>query len=109
MKPTSVTVKILEQIRDAAQQTNMAIDATNTRIDATNERLEEVCKVMLQGFDALTHRVVESEIRMATVMTGIAGTLHDTKELLEDRLGLKGRVERCEQDIVVLKERAGVK
>ena len=116
MKPTSVTVKILEQIRDAALQTNARIDETNARLDQTNARLdqtntrlEETREVMFEGFDTLTKRIVENDIRAATMMTGIAGTLHDMRTLLEDRLELRGRVERCEQDIVALKDRTGLK
>lgn len=109
MKPTDLTVKILEEIRDAARETNARLDQTNARLDETSE-------VMLHGFETLSNRVeavnnriTEVEIRSATMMTGIAGTLHDMKTLLEDRLGLRDRVERCEKDIVVLKGHAGIK
>ena len=94
MKPTNVTVKILRQIRDS--------------VEKTNARLDETSNVMQQKFDLLTDRVVEGEIRKATAITALAGTLDAVKNLLVDRLDLRDRVERCERDIVVLKVRAGI-
>ena len=109
MEPTNVTVRILEQIRDSIGETNSRIDQTNSRIDQTNAKLDQKFDVLTERVDALTSRVVDGEIRMATAITSVAGTLGQMKALLEDRLDLKGRVERCEHDIVVLKEKTGVK
>ncbi|MBI4863765.1 MAG: hypothetical protein HY815_26415 [Candidatus Riflebacteria bacterium] len=116
MEPTSVTVKILEQIRDSIEktnarldQTNARLDQTNARLDQTNARLEETREVMEQKFDVLTNRVVEGEIRTATAITALAGTLDEVKTLLKERLDLRDRVERCEHDIVILKERTGIR
>ena len=123
MKPTNLTVKLLEEIRDAARETNARIDQTNALIDQTNARIDqtnarigqtnahlgETYEGLSHRIEALTDRVVEGEIRTATMMTGIAGTLQDMKTLLEDRLELRGRVERCEQNIEALKGHTGLK
>ena len=130
MEPTNMTVRILEQIRDSIGETNSRIDQTNSRIEQTNSRIDQTnakldqkfdvltervgvltdrVDVLTEHVDALTSRVVDGEIRMATAITGVAGTLGQMKTLLEDRLDLRGRVERCEQDIVLLKEQTGVK
>ena len=109
MEPKSVTVRILEQIRDSIDQTNSRVDQTNARLEQTNGRLDETREALEHKFDVLTDRVVEGEIRTATAITALAGTLDEVKTLLRERLDLKDRVERCERDIVVIKERTGIR
>jgi hypothetical protein len=60
---TDLTVQILTDIRDAARETNARLDQTNARLDQTNARLEETRNDLGDRIDALTRRVVESEIR----------------------------------------------
>ena len=57
--------------------------------------------------DRLEARLVESEIRTATAINGLAGTLHDVRDMLVDRLDLRDRVSRCERDIGEIKTRLG--
>jgi predicted nucleic acid-binding Zn-ribbon protein len=100
MDPTDVTVAILREIRDEIRETNERLDRTRNelgaRIDQTNERL-----------DQNNQRITESEMRTATAIAGLAGTLGDVKELLSSRLELKDRVERCELEIAEIKQRLG--
>ena len=113
--PDSITVKILEQIRDSIGGTNTRIDQTNARLDQTINRLdqtivrlEDTRDLMEQKFDALTSRVVEGGSRTATAITALTGTLEGVTNLIRDRLDLRDRVERCESDIVLLKARTGI-
>ena len=101
MEPTDITIEILKQIRDEIRQTNSRVDTTNSRLDETNSRLDE-------KFDKLNSRLAESEIRTATAINALAGTLGDIKQLLSDRLELNDRVGQCEQDIARLNERVGI-
>ncbi len=106
MEPVDITVKILVEIRDEIRKTNERIDETNTRLDAridqTNTRLDEVK-------ESLSRAIVESEIRTATAITGLGGTLQEIKDMLSDRLEVRDRVDRCEQDIAVIKGRLAIK
>lgn len=115
MEPKDLTIKVLEEIRDSVQeisarvdQTNARLDQTNARLDQTNARLEDTRTEMHAGFKHLTERIVETQIRTATAISALGGTMEEVKTLLRDRLDLRDRVERCELDIVRLKERTGV-
>ncbi|MBI4868877.1 MAG: hypothetical protein HY816_18210 [Candidatus Wallbacteria bacterium] len=115
MKPTDLTVKILTEIRDAVRETNSRIDQTNSRIDQTNSRIDQTnsqlegTRVGLsQRIDAIGDRITESEIRTATAIMKLSGTLEDVKSLLRERLDLSDRVDRCESDIQTIKVRIGI-
>jgi hypothetical protein len=55
--------------------------------------------------DHLTQRVVESELRTATAITDLAGTMRDMTAVLRSSADLRPRVEKCEQDIEKIKLR----
>jgi hypothetical protein len=46
--------------------------------------------------DHLTQRVVESELRTATAITDLAGTMRDMTAVLRSSADLRPRVEKCE-------------
>ncbi len=94
MEPTDLTIEILKDIRTEIRANGARIDQTNERLDHTNERL-----------DALHRRVVESEIRVATVMTDLAGTVHEVRDMLRGSNDLRPRVETCERESLDLKRR----
>ena len=87
MEPTDVTVKILVEIRDELRQTRSDLSA---RIDATNRRLDETSAHLEGQIDTLrsdvTSAIVHSEIRNATAITALSGTMNDIKSLLAERL-----------------------
>ena len=70
MGSDEVTLKVLIEIRDELRSQSGRIDQTNARLDQTNARLE------LMRED-LGSRIVESELRTATAINGLAGTLRD--------------------------------
>ncbi len=67
-------------------------------VDATNDRLDTLR-------EELSRRIVESEVRTATALTDLAGTVREMTAHLKGQHDLKPRVERCEQDIAELKAR----
>jgi hypothetical protein len=108
MEPTDVTIEILKSIRDEVssvrgevsavrRQVGACIDATNQRLDQTNERLE-----------GLGRRVVESEMRTVTAISDLHGTVRDLVDVLRAQHDLRPRVDRCERDIVHIKDRLGM-
>ena len=98
MGSDDLTIEILKSIRDEGRKTNERIEQTNLRIEQTNLQLVQL------GED-LSNRIVESELRTATAVTDLAGTVRDLVTLLRTHNDLRPRVERCEQDIAVLKQR----
>jgi len=55
------------------------------------------------GFEALGHRIVESETRTATALTDLAGTVREMTSVLKAQADLRPRVEKCEQEIADIK------
>ena len=104
------------------EQTNARLDQTNIRLEAVRSELkgeisalrseikEEIGALrseLKEEIDGLRHRVVESEVRLATATTQLS---HDVQELTglvrewrhehrEDKAQLKARVERIEQHL----------
>ncbi len=91
-----ITVKVLIEIRDGIRETNRRVDETNRRVDGLQEVLRE-------SVNDLGQRITHSEIRVATAVTELAGSVNDVKTMLRDQLDLRDRVARCERDIEELK------
>jgi hypothetical protein len=83
---TEVTIQILKSIRDEVKQTNARLDTLR------NE---------------LSQRIVESELRTATAITELAGTVREMTSVLRQQSDLRPRVEKCEEQIRELKSRVG--
>jgi hypothetical protein len=98
MDSRDITVEILKDIREE-------IRGTNRRIDHMEERLDTRIDQVGQRLDRLENRVTEGEIRTATAITDMHGTLIEVRDLMRDRFDLRDRVERCERDIADLKQR----
>lgn len=103
METDDLTIHVLREIRDEIRGTNSRVDSLTAGVDHLETHLSERIDQTNVRIDRLTERVVESEIRTATAITGLAGTLDDVRDLLKDRLDLRDRVERCERDIDELK------
>ena len=101
MEPTDITIEILTGIREQGRLTHEAITQTNARLDEVRGDLGEV----KEGLSTVARRVVESEIRTATAITDMHGTLRDVRDLLREQLDLRPRVERCEKEIGDLRRR----
>lgn len=86
-----LSTKILREIRDA-------IHETNARLDQTNARME-------QGFDSLSRRLVDSELRTATALVELAGSVREVTDVLRSQHDLRPRIDKCEAEIGELKKR----
>ncbi len=95
--PTDLSIEILKSIHDEIRATNGRLDQTNGRLDQTNERLEHLR-------EELSQRIVHSEIRTATALTELAGSVREMTGVLKSSIELRPRVERCEQNIAELRE-----
>lgn len=107
MGSDDLTLKVLIEIRDELRSHGGRIDQTNARLDQTNAKIDQTNARLDLVRDELGARIVESELRTATAITDLAGSVREVKVLLRDRLDLRDRVERCEQDIADLKKRVG--
>ena len=94
-EPVNLSVRILREIRDEIRRTNERIDATSASLSSRIDAMHE----------GLSHRIVESEVRTATAITELAGTVRDMTAVLRVQHDLRPRVERCEKDIAELKSR----
>jgi hypothetical protein len=87
MNPTDVTIEILKSIRDEVRETRTE----------TNARL-----------DNLSRRVVESEMRTATAIVDLHGTVRDMVDVLRAQHDLRPRLDHAERDITEIKHRLGM-
>jgi chromosome segregation ATPase len=98
MDSDDLAIRVLVEIRDelhkGLREVRGEIQQTNERLDRVESRLDQ------QG-----QRIVESEIRTATAITELHGTMRDIHALLKGQLDLRDRVERCEREIDELKKR----
>lgn len=102
-KPADLSVVVLKSIRDEVKKTNERLDSLGTEVKKTNERLDTLREETSARFDELGRRIVESEIRTATALTDLAGTVREMTSVLRAQADLRPRVEKCEQDIAELK------
>jgi archaellum component FlaC len=93
MEPTDLSIEILKGIREEGRRTNERLDETNSRLDALR--------------DELSRRIVESEIRTATALTELAGTVREMTSFLKQTNDLRPRLEQCEDDIKSIKRKLG--
>jgi len=98
MDPEHRTLEVLKQIRDDGKRNGERIDETNARLNETNVRLESLR-------DDLGQRIVESELRTATAITELSGSVRELITVIKEDRDLRGRMERAEKDIAALKQR----
>jgi hypothetical protein len=98
MEPENLTLEVLKQIRDDGKRNGERIDETNARLNETNVRLESLR-------DDLGRRIVESELRTATAITELSGSVRELISVIKEDRDLRGRMERAEKDIASLKQR----
>jgi hypothetical protein len=94
MPTKDLTLDVLKSIRDEAKKTNERLATMDGRLIAVES-----------GIKGLERRLVESEMRTATALTDLAGTVRELTTMLRGQHDLRPRVEQCERDILFIKER----
>ena len=89
---------MLKEIRDDGKRNDQRIDETNARLNVTNARLESLR-------DDRGRRIVESELRTATAITELSGSVRDLVTAIKEDRDLRVRMEHAEKDIASLKLR----
>jgi uncharacterized protein YhaN len=111
MSSEDLSLRILVDIREQTQATHLHVDQLEQRLERVDQKLDRVEQRLDDRIDtletALGRRIVESEIRTATALNGLAGTLQSVHDMLRDRFELRDRVARCERDIDQLRHRTG--
>jgi hypothetical protein len=109
MQPTDITTEILIGIRDEIRSTNARLDQTNARLDDMRGELRDEIRTTNSRLDEmraeLSKRIVDSEIRTATAISDLAGTVREMTGVLRTQAELRPRVEKCERDIDDLRRR----
>ena len=91
MESTDLTIEILKGIRDDLSGVRDELHQTRTELSARIDGLR----------DELSSRIVASEIRTATAITDLSGTVREMTDVLD----LRPRLERCERDIADLQQK----
>lgn len=108
MGSDDLTIRVLTEIRDGVRETNERVRETNEKVDHLAERVDKLDNRMgkvEQGLDTMGRRIVESEMRVATEIVALHGTMRDIHGMLKSQLDLRDRVAQCERDIDDLKKR----
>ena len=110
MEPTDLTTRILIEIRADQQELREELRETKQEIRETKHELRAVEQRLDARIDHVSddlgRRILESEVRTATAIHELGGTLREVHTLLKDR-ALHDRVSRCEREIDDLKHRLG--
>jgi hypothetical protein len=107
MESTDLTIEILKGIRDEVRKTNERLNETNERLDDTNARLDQLRGDVVEHIERVERRQTELEIRLATELVGVAGAVHEVRDLLREDRALRQRVDDHERRIAAIEARTG--
>jgi hypothetical protein len=108
MSPADVTIEILKSIRDEVKSVRDEVTSVRDEVRTTNTRLDATRTELGERIDVLSRRVVDSEVRTATAITDLHGTVREVVDVLREQHDLRPRVDRCERDIGDIKHRLGL-
>ena len=78
----------MKSLNGRIDQTNSRLDQTNSRLDQTNSKLDHGFRELRQEFDekldALRRHMVESDVRLATLVTELSGDVRSVAHALRD-------------------------
>jgi archaellum component FlaC len=108
METDDLTIRVLVEIRDGVRTLTNRVENVETGLEAVGRKVEAVggnVEALGGKVDAVGRQVFESEVRTATAITDLHGTMREIHVLLKNQLDLRDRVERCEREIDELKKR----
>ena len=111
-RTADLTLEVLKDIRDDVRNTNLRLDGLRAETRAgffeVGKRFEEVAERfgdVGERFGDVGRRIVDSEVRTATAITDLTGTLHEIRDDLRESRDLRPRVDLCEREIAEIKTR----
>jgi hypothetical protein len=115
MEPTDLTLEVLESIhteirgvREEGRAANGRLDVVTARIDGVAARLDGVTErldeVVVRA-DRLERRQVETEVRLAAEIVGVAGAVRELRDLFKDDLSVRRDVREHKDRVVALETR----
>ena len=115
MNPTDLTLEVLKSIRDEVRETRTELSAQvrDMRTELGDVRTElgglrgEVREIRTD-LGAVARRVAESEMRTATAITELHGTVHDLVDVLRAQHDVRPRLDKAEHEISEIKHRLGM-
>ena len=108
MNPTDLTLEVLKSIRDEVRETRMELSGEVRDVRAELSGLSGEVREIRTDLAAVARRVVESEVRTATAITELHGTVHDLVDVLRAQHDVLPRLERAEREITEIKNRLGM-
>ena len=101
----SVHSSLKGELSRTRDELSRRIDELSHRVDGTNTRIDEVRDELKLDGAALRHSLVEGEIRVATAVTDLTGTINGLREAVTgwrveqrvDRDQFRRRIERLEE------------
>ena len=101
----SVHSSLKGELSRTREELSTRVDGLSRRVDETNTRIEEVSDELKLDGAALRHSLVEGEIRVATAVTELTGTITGLREAVTgwraehraDRDQFRHRIERLEE------------
>jgi DNA anti-recombination protein RmuC len=114
MEPTDLTIEVLKGIRSSVDELRAEVrtelKAVRTEMKTELNAVRADLRAELQETrEELSRHIVESEIRTATAIAELAGTVRDMTSVLRAQHDLRPRLERCEHDIDELKRVVGTR
>jgi len=122
METTDLTTKILQNIRDDITKLEGKIDTLEAKLEGkidseiaavrrdmqklvTRDEFRETIRVLDERIDRMHTRLVENDVRATAAHQDLQATLGQIMTYLSGHGSLEARVDRCERDIIDLKER----
>ena len=96
-----------EDMRSNHDELRSEIASVRQGLTSVREELRETRETLSASIDANTQRIVETELRVATDVADMHGTLRDVLDVLAASGGLVGRVAHLERDVAKLKAKVG--
>jgi chromosome segregation ATPase len=104
MENDDITVRVLIDIRDRLDQTNVRLETMTADL---SQRIDDLNHDLGERIDRTNDRITSLELRTATEMTAVATAVQDVSRLLNDRFDLRDRVERVERGLEDLRKKVG--
>jgi hypothetical protein len=93
MEPTDITIEILKSIRD--------------EVRGTNQRLETLQADLIERLDRVERRQTESDVRVATELVALGGTMCEMRDAFLGDRALRAQVADHERRIQSMERRSG--